>query len=51
MAFMSDASSWQAVLGCVVAISGGVLYALARNRLADKVKAQQAALKKQDTAA
>ena len=48
---MAEASSWQAVLGCVVAISGGVFYALARNRLADKVKAQQAALKKQQDAA
>merc|ERR1711935_1214453 len=37
------------VLGCVIAISGGVMYALARNRLADKLKAQKAALKKQDT--
>jgi len=27
------------------------MYALARNRLADKLKAQKAALKKQDTAA
>ena len=51
MAFMSEASSWQAVLGCVIAITGGVFYALARNRLADKVKAQQAALKKQQDAA
>ena len=51
MAFMSEASSWQAVLGCVIAITGGVLYALARNLLADKVKAQQAALKKQQDAA
>ena len=51
MAFMSEASSWQAVLGCIIAISGGVMYALARNRLADKLKAQKAALKKQDTAA
>jgi len=51
MAFMSEASSWQAVLGCIIAISGGVMYALARNRLADKIKAQKAALKKQDTPA
>merc|ERR1719272_1412942 len=51
MAFMSEASSWQAVLGCIIAISGGIMYALARNRLADKIKAQKAALKKQDTAA
>ena len=41
----------QVVLGCVVAITGGVFYALARNRLADKAKAQQAALKKQQDAA
>jgi drug/metabolite transporter (DMT)-like permease len=51
MAFMSESSGWQAILGCIIAITGGVMYALARNRLADKVKAQKALLKKQDTAA
>ena len=30
---MQEASSWQAVLGCVIAISGGALYARARSRL------------------
>jgi len=52
MAFMSESSSWQAVLGCIIAISGGVLYALARNRLADKIRVQRAAAeKKVDTPA
>jgi len=41
--FMQEASSWQALLGCAIAISGGVFYALARNRLADLEKARLAA--------
>ena len=36
----------EAVLGCIIAISGGVFYALARNRLQSKIKAQEAAAAK-----
>ena len=40
---MHEAKSWEAILGCLLAIGGGLLYALARNRLADKAKAEAAA--------
>jgi len=46
MLVMGESSSWEAVLGCFVAITGGLLYAIARNRLNDKMKVQREAAKK-----
>jgi len=40
MAFMSEPSSWQSILGCMIAITGGLGYAFARQALNDKQKAE-----------
>lgn len=40
MAFMGEASSWQAVVGCFIAITGGLAYASARRKLDNKKKAE-----------
>merc|ERR1712054_623043 len=37
-----EASSWQAILGCIVAITGGVLYARARSNLDAKLRRAKA---------
>ena len=45
MLVMGESSSWEAVLGCFVAITGGLFYAIARNKLNDKTKAKREAEK------
>ena len=37
MFFMHESSAWQAIVGCFIAISGGALYGLARNRLNERI--------------
>ena len=37
MFFMHESSTWQAIVGCFIAISGGALYGLARNRLNERI--------------
>jgi len=37
MLAMNESASWQAILGCVIAVSGGFLYAIARTKLQDKL--------------
>merc|ERR1711988_1425559 len=38
IAFMGEAKSAAAITGCFVALGGGIFYAKARARLADKIK-------------
>jgi len=47
MVAMGESSSWEAVLGCFVAITGGLFYAIARNKLNDKTKALREAKEKE----
>ena len=34
--FLGESDSWQAILGCITALGGGVWYAVARKNLAAK---------------
>ena len=43
VAFLHEARSWQAIAGCVIALSGGAWYARARSQLAAKAAAAAAA--------
>lgn len=38
MIVMGESSSWEAIVGCIIAISGGFFYGIARNNLSGKEK-------------
>lgn len=50
IAVMGESASWQAIVGCTIAITGGLAYAVARNNLTAKQKAAAAAAKKKEDA-